>query len=202
LAGQLKKTSFQFNTKVAAVSDSEIVLANGEKILTDYTIIATEAENLVPNLENQQLDWKSCQTLYFVSPSRLYQKPFIGLIANKDSLINNIFYHTSLPMKHKGDGELLSVTVVKKHRLSAESLVSKVQKELKTECGIDNIRFLKMYDISKALPNLKNVQYEVPATESKLTDHIFLAGDVQLNGSLNAAMIAGETAAKGLLEAI
>ncbi len=202
LITKLQKTSFRFNTKVAAVSDSEIVLTNGEKIATDYTIIATEAEKLIQNLHNQQTGWKSCQTLYYVAPKRIIQKPYIGLIAKNETLINNIFYHTSLAMKHKGEGELLSVTVVKKHNLSAESLVSKVQEELKAECGIDNIRFLKMYDIPKALPNLENVQYQVTSSETRLTDHIFLAGDVQLNGSLNAAMLAGESAAKGLLEAI
>lgn len=202
LTGKLQKTNFLFNTKVSAVSDSEILLENGEKIPTGYTIIATEAESLIENSQNPQLNWKSCQTLYFVAPRRLYQKPFIGLVANKTSLINNIFYHTSLQMKHRGEGELLSLTVVKNHNLNAETLISKVKAELQKECGIDNVRFLKMYDIPKALPNLKNLHYEVPATETKLTNRIFLAGDVQLNGSLNAAMIAGETAAKGLLKAI
>ena len=46
-----------------------------------------------------------------------------------------------------------------------------------------------MYKIPKAVPNLKNVQYNVFPSESKLTDSIFLAGDVQANGSLNAAIL-------------
>jgi len=40
----------------------------------------------------------------------------------------------------------------------------------------------------------------VDASETQLTSSIFLAGDVQLNGSLNAAMISGERAALGLLQ--
>ena len=39
-------------------------------------------------------------------------------------------------------------------------------------------------------------------SETRLTTNIFLAGDVQLNGSLNAAMIAGERAALGVIESI
>ena len=54
---------------------------------------------------------------------------------------------------------------------------------------------LEIYSIKRALPDLKNIKYEVSASETQLSSSIFLAGDVQLNGSLNAAMIAGEKAA-------
>jgi hypothetical protein len=49
---------------------------------------------------------------------------------------------------------------------------------------------------------LNNLQYEVAPSETQLTGGVFLAGDTQLNGSLNAAMIAGERAALGVLEKI
>jgi hypothetical protein len=39
-------------------------------------------------------------------------------------------------------------------------------------------------------------------SETRLTTSVFLAGDTQLNGSLNAAMISGERAALGVVEAI
>ena len=86
------------------------------------------------------------------------------------------------------------------HNLTNDQLIEKITKELADECSINDVEFLKMYTIPNALPNLDNLQYEVSASETKLTDHIFLAGDVQLNGSLNAAMISGERAALGVLE--
>jgi protoporphyrinogen oxidase len=202
LTDKLTKTTFLFDTKVKTVKDGHILLENGEKIEVDYTIIATEAHQLVPNLNNQQTEWKSCQALYFTTPKRVYQAPFIGLVTNKDSLLNNIFYHTSLPTASQGKGELLSVTVIKSHQLSEEALIQKVQQELQQECGIENTTFLKMYPIPKALPQLNNLQYEIQPSETRLTDTIFLAGDVQLNGSLNAAMIAGERAATAILSKI
>jgi len=52
------------------------------------------------------------------------------------------------------------------------------------------------------LPKLSNLQYDISPSETKLKDGIFLAGDVLLNGSLNAAILAGEKAAMGVLEAI
>ena len=59
-----------------------------------------------------------------------------------------------------------------------------------------------MYHIPQALPNLSNLQNEIPPSETRLTSNIFLAGDVQLNGSLNAAMLSGELAAEAIHETI
>ncbi len=200
LKNKLTNSTFQFNTRVKNIQGQNIELENGEILSTDYTIIATEANNLIRNLRNQQLDWKSCQTLYFKVADRIIEKPFIGLIPNKECLANNIFYHTSLKTRKKGSGELLSVTVVNQHNLTNDQLVKKITKELAQECSINDVEFLKIYTIPNALPNLNNLQYEVSASETKLTDYVFLAGDVQLNGSLNAAMISGERAALGVLE--
>tara|TARA_R110001632_G_scaffold169592_1_gene288570 strand:- start:1486 stop:2745 length:1260 start_codon:yes stop_codon:yes gene_type:complete len=200
LTNNLKRTSFLFNTKVTSISNQEIKLSTGEKLTSDAIIITTDANKLIKNLKGQYLEWKSCQTLYFTTKSRKIAKPFIGLLANKDSLINNVFYHTSIETKNTSEAELLSVTVVKEHHLSEKELIEKVSAELKTECNIEELKFLKLYNIPKALPNLNNLQYEVSPSETQLTDSVFLAGDIQLNGSLNAAMISGEKAALGVLE--
>ena len=201
LKSKLNKTTFQFNSKVKVLNSNEIILENGEKILSDYTIVATESSNLIRNLKNQIIEWKSCHNLYFTASKRKFKAPCIGLIPN-DTLINNIFYPTSIKTQHQSEKELLSVTVIKPHQLNDEELVEKVMIELDQKCGIGNLTFLKMYNIPKALPKLDNLQYEISASETKLKDGIFLAGDVLLNGSLNAAMIAGEKAAEGVLEAM
>ena len=62
--------------------------------------------------------------------------------------------------------------------------------------------FIKHYKIKKALPKLINLQYEISSTETKLKSTLFLAGDQLLNGSLNAAMIAGERAALGVIQTL
>ena len=201
LINKLKKTKIQFNTLASNVKDKEITLSDGKKIKTDYTIIATEPTNLVEGLKNQKVDWKSCQNLYFTCYQRVYKKAFIGLIANPVCLINNVFYPTSVPTNNKGENELISVTVVKDHGLPDKKLIEMVKNELKKECKIEGVSFLKLYSIPKALPNLNNIQYDVYPSETKVKDGIFLAGDVLLNGSLNAAILAGEKAAMGVLEA-
>ncbi len=195
LVANLSNTTFQYNTQVSSVSDDEIVLHTGEKLVSTATIIATDASKLVRDAPSKNLIWKSCQTLYFTANKRVIEKPMIGLVSKKDSLINNIFYHTSVATNSNNTEELLSVTVVKEHQLTEEQLIATVTKQLQEECTIDHLTFLAVYHIKKALPDLKDIKYEVSPPETQLSSGIFLAGDVQLNGSLNAAMIAGENAA-------
>ena len=192
---KLKSTTIIFNTKVKSVENGSIKLESGEAIKSNFTIIATQASGLVSNLKNQATLWKSCDTLYFEVAKREIKKPLIGLIAAHNTLINNIFYHTSLQTSATATKELLSVTVVDKQNLTNRQLVTEVQKELKELCNIDSCTFIKQYNIPMALPNLQDIQYEMLPSETRLTETIFLAGDTQLNGSLNAAMIAGERAA-------
>ncbi len=198
----LKNTKIQFETRVKEVKNNSIILVDGTEIATNFTIIATEASSLISNLKNQEIEWKSCDTLYFECEKRVLKSPIIGLIADEKALVNNIFYHTSVQIFGENSKELLSVTIVKNHDLSEENLIKSVQKELNNFCGIDDAKFLKRYQIKKALPKISNLQYELSHTETQLNSSVFLAGDVLLNGSLNAAMIAGERAAIGVIKTL
>ncbi|MCH2195551.1 FAD-dependent oxidoreductase [Kordia sp.] len=202
LKSKLQHTKFHFKTKVKTIEDGKITLENGTILESHFTIIATEASQLISNLKSQETAWKSCETLYFETPKRTISKPLIGLGADNTLLVNNIFFHHSLPTASKGTKELLSVTIVKKHNMSSKFLIKKVQEELQEYCGITNCSFLKQYSIPRALPNLQQLQYNVLPSETRLTTQTFLAGDVQLNGSLNAAMLAGEAASLGVVETI
>jgi protoporphyrinogen oxidase len=202
LKSNLKSTKFLFNSPVKEVKDKSILLENGEISESHITIIATDPSSLISNLKNQETNWKSCDTLYFETNNKTINKPLIGLLADKNTLINNIFYHTSIKTSNKTIKELLSVTVVKDHQLNEKELVKKVTEELSSKCGISDVTFLKRYQIKKALPKLTNLQHEISSTETKLKSTIFLAGDQLLNGSLNAAMIAGERAAMGVIQTL
>lgn len=201
LKAGLKHSQFHFNTKVKEVREGEIELMDGKTIPSHFTIIATDPTLVLPNLKGKQ-DWKSCFTLYFRSSYRVVQEAMIGLVSVPGALVNNIFYHNSIDTDRKGDGELLSVTIVKDHKLEERALVDAVMKELEQFCGITDLEFLKMYSIPKALPRLTDLQNDVTPTETRLTSTIFLAGDQQLNASLNGAMTSGERAAQGVINTL
>lgn len=202
LQAQLHHTEFIFNNKVGVVNDDHILTSNGTKIGTHFTIIATDASVLIPNLKAQKTSWKSCYTLYFEVEKRSIKEPIIGLVAEDDALINNIFFHNSMATSSKGSQELLSVTVVKKHQLSEAELIDRVQNELKGFCNISAEKCIKCYHIRQALPNLRHLENDISPTETQLKPTIFLAGDHLLNGSLNAAMTSGERAAQGVIMAL
>tara|TARA_B100000809_G_scaffold72567_2_gene70300 strand:+ start:3667 stop:4917 length:1251 start_codon:yes stop_codon:yes gene_type:complete len=200
LLKNLKNTSFKFNTKVTSVIDGEITLNDHTKLESNFTIIAADASNLIPSFKNNLIKWNSCYTLYFETESRVIRKQLIGLIPKRGTLINNIFYHTSLKTNKSANKELLSVTVIDNKNLTDRVLIDRVKIELKEHCGIDSCKFIKQYTIPRALPKLNDLQYEKLPSETTLTNKLFLAGDTQLNGSLNAAMISGERAAMGVIE--
>ncbi|PHR94720.1 MAG: oxidoreductase [Leeuwenhoekiella sp.] len=203
LQNRLTQTEFRFNTRVKQVTPDAVILEDGSTLESLGTIIATEASNLVSNLNQQQLPWKSVDNLYFeVKGSPVYNKPIIGLFNAQNTLVNNILYVTNIAAEREGRYGLLSVSVVKEHEYSEEKLVERVQKELAEHAKIKNTRFLKRYQIKKALPQLNNLRYEMAPSETQLINGIFLAGDQQLNGSLNAAMMAGERAALGLIQTL
>jgi protoporphyrinogen oxidase len=200
LAQKLKNTSFKFNSKVIHINEREITLTDQSKLNSDYIIVATDSSRLMPSKVSQLTQWRSCDTLYFETETRVIDKKLIGLFPEQESLVNNVFYHTSIDSAGRPKKELLSATVIDRQNLSDELLIDRVKSDLKIFGGIDTNRLIRMYSIPNALPKLDDLKYEKSFSELQISDRVFLAGDTQLNGSLNAAMISGENAALGLLE--
>ena len=198
----LKTTTFLFGKRVIQVNDSDIVCEHGERIKTHLTIIATNPNPLIPNLQSQELQWKSCTNLYFETKTRQIKGPVIGLVADTNVLINNLFYPSSVSTVSKMNTELLSVTVTKEHGLADQALITQVIHELDYYCGIKDAKFIKLYTIPRALPDIDNLVYDLDHKNTKLKPTVFLAGDYLLNGSLNAAMLSGERAAEGVVSAL
>ena len=92
------------------------------------------------------------------------------------------------------------MTVIDDQNLAQEELAIRVKSELKDYCDINAGKLIKQYDIPMALPKLEDLKYKNLPSEARLQNNLFLAGDTLLNGSLNAAMISGETAAQSLME--
>ena len=72
-------------------------------------------------------------------------------------------------------------------------------KRLTKQPGLD-LTFLARYDIPRALPEISDLRYDLPASQARLTNNIFLAGDYLLNASLDAAMRTGRNAVLAMAE--
>ena len=200
LASKLKQTRIETSKKVNTVIGTTLTFEDGTTQDFDYCIIATDAAQLIPNLAGNDLKWKHTQTLYFtINTNEVFEKQMIGLASTTlNTLINSVCF----PEAQNTNLKLLSVSVVKSHNKTPEDLVTHVSKELETHFNIKVVQHLKTYTISKALPDLEDVRYTMRPSESQLTSAVFLAGDTLLNGSLNAAMLSGELAAKAVHEKI
>ncbi|MBT8284576.1 MAG: NAD(P)-binding protein, partial [Flavobacteriaceae bacterium] len=202
LAGQLierlQRTTIHYNAPVAGLEEGKLILADGSSIPAEVILVATAPSDLLPG-DSGSVSWQSCDTLYFETEVRTIKNPIIGLITESDSLINNIFYPTSISNIQQGTRELLSVTVVKRHKLKETELISRVMEELESICSIENPRFIKRYNISKALPTLDSLSAEWTEKKGRWGTNIYIAGDHLLYGSTNAAIISGERAARAMI---
>ncbi|AZQ44336.1 protoporphyrinogen/coproporphyrinogen oxidase [Nonlabens ponticola] len=199
MASALPDSSIKLSTTVERVVGSQITLAGGEQLESDYTIIASQADQLVPNLPISNLPWHQVSVLYFETTYEGLGNPMIGLIADEDALCNNFHFLQDVFPNHNS---VLSVSVVKKHDLSDTELERKAREEMKRHAQIDCGKLIKCQHIKKALPKLGSINYSMEPTETQLTEHVYLAGDHLSNGSLNAAMLNGKAAAQAIIEKI
>ena len=204
LEGKLNGTDLQLNKKVISIEDRLIKLENGEEVRADCIIIATDANSLIPQLSGQHSSYHQTINCYFSIPKRV-GKPLISLVAQPGSVVNNFCIPSHICPEYAPLGrDLLSVTILNDRQMTETDLTEHVRGELTRYTGLpeESLVHLNNYYIPKALPVLSEPQYEIPPTETKLYEGVFLAGDHMLNGSLNAAMISGRTAASAAITAL
>ncbi|MFK8163419.1 MAG: NAD(P)/FAD-dependent oxidoreductase [Lewinella sp.] len=205
LAGQLKQTEIRCNTPVSGVAGNVVTLADGTEIVSPGgVIIACPPEKLLPQMTGTSVAWKSTTNLYFYSSRRLKENRLINLVSDPTSLINTyaVLDEVAPSYKLKGQGgSLISVTL--REAITRDSQIGQAEQDLlrHSRLGNDSLRFLHRYDVKHALPDQQHVTYTYDPSHARLADRIFLAGDHQLNGSLDAAMRSGRLAALGLLNA-
>lgn len=196
LAAQLNKTEIRFNTRVTKIENKTIHLENGEKIEADPIIIATDPEPFMGAGKKNETTWKSCYNLYLETESPGFDQAIIGLLPNKELLVNNFHF---LGDVFGGTQEILSVTVVKSHSLTEDEMVERVKKELEQYCHIRTRALVRLFHIKKALPDLSQLKYEPAVDELLISPGIYCCGDHLANGSLNAAMASGRLVAEQIV---
>ncbi len=203
LAGQLKQTEIRCNTRVASVTPGLVTLEDGTEVASPGgIIIACPPDKLMPQLAGAPISWKSTTNLYFYSSRRLKENRLINLVSDPTSLINTYSVLDEVAPSYKLNrqgGSLISVTL--REAMDRESQIGQAEQDLLRHSKLDNdaLRYLHRYTVRQALPELSLVTYRYDATSARVAERIFLAGDHQLNGSLDAAMRSGRLAAEGLL---
>ncbi|WP_168797530.1 protoporphyrinogen/coproporphyrinogen oxidase [Neolewinella litorea] len=201
LAGRLERTEIRTNCRVTAVEGDVIRLDDGSTLPARAIIVACAPGELFPQLAGYPQRWKSTTNLYFYSKRRQKENRLINLVSDPTSTINTFCVLDEVAPTYKLNqqgGSLISVSL--KECPESDS-VAQVEQDLlrHTRLPNDALSFIRRYDVPHALPEVNPVAYQYDATHSRLIDRVFLAGDQQLNGSLDAAMRSGRLAAEGAL---
>ena len=197
LAAQLNQSTFRFNSLVTQIENKTVHLENGEKLIADQIIIATDSSSILNKNNKSEIKWKSCYNIYLESESSVFNQPIIGLLSDKKLLVNNFHFLSDV---FGGNKEILSVTVVKSHALSESEMVQKVKNELEQYCNIKTKEVIKVFHIKKALPDLDQLKYEPVIKDLMISDVVYCCGDHLANGSLNAAMASGRLVAEQIIK--
>jgi protoporphyrinogen oxidase len=204
LASNLAQTEILFNHRVDKVALKKVILDNGEELKADVVIIATKPETILPQLEGQFAEDQFVTNLYFSSDIDPIGKSLIALVPNDNILINNITVMNNTSSAYAPvDSYLLSVSVTQNYEENDKQLKQRILNELlqlfpQLEKG--SIEHLRTYYIDKALPQIDDFQNKMKPSQSKIQAGIYLAGDYLLNGSINAAMASGRSAAHAVFE--
>ncbi|MFN3803270.1 protoporphyrinogen/coproporphyrinogen oxidase [Belliella pelovolcani] len=201
LSQKLHQTTIKLNSPVKSVMGQEVTLENGEVLKADKVIIACRPDRIIPQLEGQIKPFRSVYNVYFSLEKSFLIQPMIALIPDDNYLINNIVFMTDVSKAYSQNGKtLLSVSVTKsiKDPSNLEKLIS-IELEALSGIKAEYFKHVKTYQILDALPDVDDMKSSLPFTNAKLNDHVFLAGDYLLNGSINAAMTSGRKAAEALL---
>ncbi|MEM6395455.1 MAG: NAD(P)/FAD-dependent oxidoreductase [Bacteroidota bacterium] len=204
LAAKLTQTDIRTNISVKAVESDRVILDDGSELFARGVIIACKPHALVKGLPQVVTSpWKGTSNLYFYSARRLRENRLINLVADRTSTINNFCVIDEVQRSYKPadkGGSLISVSL-KEDQTEPSEVAAQVEQDLlrHTRLPNDALTFLRAYRIEKALPNLDHLSHTRQPGHSRLRDQIFLAGDQELNGSLDAAMRSGRLAAIGLL---
>lgn len=181
LRKQLKTTQIVLNADAKILEDGQLML-NGQKIAPKGIIKAYGEEG----------QWKACSTFYFKVNQRILKGNIIGLIADKNSLVNSFHYLSN---------QVLSVTTL--DASESEDIVDKIIAELEGKLSLSGLELIRRYDIPRSLPDLKDINQKDNSACHKLgAITLAYAGDHLNYGSLNAAMHSGEMAANAILDKI
>jgi protoporphyrinogen oxidase len=204
LKSKLTKTSIRLNTAVKTIDGDVIELASGERLKADKIIIAARPDKFLPQMVGQFKPSRKVVNVYFSLEKSFFASPMIGLVTDKQFLVNNLVFMTDVSKSYsKTDRALLSISITKPIAVDDKLIeMVKIELEALTKIKSEHFTLEKVYEIEDALPQIEDLKSNIPATQTKIYDNVFLSGDYLLNGSINAAMTAGRKAAEAVILSI
>jgi len=200
IAAHLDPKNIKCNTTVSDIKGNVVYLQNGETILTDHILIATEATGICSQFAETKKEYRSTTNLYFSSTTQPFKQNAIGLNGNPKALVNNMVCLSKNSPEYAANGELISVSLKDGVNYDNTTVSDQVKTELsKWIPSAKNWNHLSTYKIKYALPDQTEINNaNIIAVNSKIT----IIGDHVMNGSINAAMKSGRLGAERVIKEV
>jgi phytoene dehydrogenase-like protein len=201
LVAMLPENTIQYNLKVTSIENEKIICEYGQVLETDKIIIATEAIGLASDyITKTKQNFNQVTNVYFEAKIAPTKKAVVVLNASTNKKwVNNLIVMSNVSNKYVPTGKvLISISYNGIPTIDDATLAENMKTELKQWYGnqVSAWKMLKTYRIKYALPNQEKVANEVPNSELKINENLFICGDYLLNGSINAAMKSGRIVAE------
>lgn len=196
LATALPQENIHLESEIISVSTRTVQAATGSNYIADRIIFAAPDSKLL-NGKSVKAEWKSSHTIYFEAPESPHHKKLVGIVAKKNSLINNISIMSNVNAAYAPNGKhQIAVSIFGSEFSSAKE--AQIKSECKTWFGnkVDKWELIEKHLVHKALPNQKKVSFHFDKKYCKRGENIYCAGDIMLNGSIDAALKSGRLAAQ------
>lgn len=202
MAAKLLPGTIQCHTEVTDIHAGVVRTKMGQEFKGRTVILATEATSIAGQyMPNIKKDANAVVCMYFAADKAPYKEAIIALNSSEHRMVNNIAVMSNVSPNYAPDGQaLIAVSVNGRHR-SGIPLQSDVIQELKKWYGddVNQWRHLKTYNIPYALPDQREVTYDMDYDKARIDDQLYICGDHMLQGSINGAMRSGRQLAEHLL---
>lgn len=182
-----------------------VVLESGEEFLADQVILATDAETAakLSGLAMPQ-GCLSSVCLYFAAPVAPVDAPILVLNATKQGIVNEVVPVSLISPDLAPSGQhLVSATVLGWNEASDAELAAIVKREVSEWFPgrrVDEWRHLKTYRIRYAqMAQPSGVFDRLPGHRTSV-EGLYLAGEFNVNSSINGAIQAGFSCADAIME--
>lgn len=198
IASHLDVSKIIYNTKVTSIDGNAITTEDGQTILADHIIIATEATGLSKDYASINEQYRSTTNLYFNATKIPYPQNAIALNGDPEALVNNLVCLSHASSHYATKGQLISVSLKEDVDSNQPNLIEKVKNELSEWIPTaKDWNHIKTYNIKYALPNQTRINNSNLVT---VNNKVTVIGDHTMNGSINAAMKSGRLGAERVIQ--
>lgn len=199
VAARLKPGTIQLNSGVKKLGDFQVELENGG-IVQSSAIVDTSGPNSINNSfhEQHEIGWHDTHVVYFELDEPMKLGKFIVLDPRSFSPINHVVELTAVQPALAPSGKHLLSISLKPGLAWSESMKHSLLFELSG--GLKQQvtgKYIAHYHVSRALPAQWKVKYKPEIIKPK--PGLFISGDYLGNGSVNAAVFAGQKLAAAVL---